>query len=195
MPKSVPPEWLARSPLLRSIAALDGFDKRRREYKRVGWLYAARNSCFADPVFKVGQTKVSPVVRVDRLSGSTSVYRPFQLVYWVHVSNRDLAEGFAHEILRESRVNPSKEFFNASVVEVARALDQAAAHYAIPLGRTPRAGFLPPDCHPARFDAPTAQSPTAFLPSSSRSVRRVDHATARSTPHPSPSDILPDRDI
>lgn len=148
MPKSVPPEWLARSPLLRSIAALDGFDKRRREYKRVGWLYAARNSCFADPVFKVGQTKVSPVVRVDRLSGSTSVYRPFQLVYWVHVSNRDLAEGFAHEILRESRVNPSKEFFNASVVEVARALDQAAAHYAIPLGRTPRAGFLPPGLPP-----------------------------------------------
>ena len=148
MPKSVPAEWLARSPLLRSVAALDSFDKRRREYRGVGWLYAARNSCFVDPVFKIGQTKISPVVRVNKLSGSTSVYREFELVYWVHVSDRNLAEGFAHQLLGDYRVNPAKEFFAASVVQVARALDQAAAQYAIPLGRTARAGFLAPGLPP-----------------------------------------------
>ena len=73
-------------PLTQSIIALDSFDKRRREYKRVGWIYAARNPSFVDPVFKIGQSKVSPVVRVDQLSNS-SVYRPFELVYWVHVGD------------------------------------------------------------------------------------------------------------
>ena len=37
------------------IVALDGFDKRYREYKRLGWVYVARNPCFAEPVFKVGR--------------------------------------------------------------------------------------------------------------------------------------------
>lgn len=140
-----PPQF---SPLMQSIMALRGFDKRRREYRGVGWIYAARNSCFVDPVFKIGQSKVSPVVRVNRLSGSTAVYRPFELVYWVHVSDRDLAEGYAHELLRQYRVNPGREFFAAPVVEVARALDQAAASFPIPLGRTPRAGYLGPGLAP-----------------------------------------------
>ncbi len=90
---------------MQSIVWLDAFDKRRREYKRLGWVYVARNPCFAEPVFKVGQTKVSPVVRVERLSSSTSVYRPFQLVYFVHVSDRDRAERHVHQALAASRVN------------------------------------------------------------------------------------------
>ena len=135
------------SPLMQSIIALDSFDKRRREYKRVGWIYAARNPSFVDPVFKIGQSKVSPVKRVDQLSNS-SVYRPFELVYWVHVSDRDRAEGYAHQLLHQYRVNPAREFFQASVMDVARALDQAAAHFPIPLGRTARSGFLGPGLAP-----------------------------------------------
>ena len=110
---------------MQSIMALGALDKRRREYRRVGWIYAARNSCFVDPVFKIGQSKVSPVVRVGQLSSSTSVYSPFELVYWVHVSGRDQAEGYAHQLLQQYRVNPGREFFAAPVMEVARALDQA----------------------------------------------------------------------
>ena len=135
-------------PLMQSIMALDSFDKRRREYKRVGWIYAARNPSFVDPVFKIGQSKVSPAVRVDQLSSSTSVYKPFELVYWVHVSDRDKAEGYAHQQLHQYRVNPAREFFQASVMEVARALDQAAAYFPIPLGRTARSGFLGPGLAP-----------------------------------------------
>lgn len=135
-------------PLMQSIMALDSFDKRRREYKRVGWIYAARNSSFVDPVFKIGRSKVSPAVRVGQLSSSTSVYKPFELVYWVHVSDRDQAEGYAHQQLHEYRVNPAREFFQASVMEVARALDQAAAYFPIPLGRTARSGFLGPGLTP-----------------------------------------------
>lgn len=141
-------QQFAFDPLMRSILILDSFDKRRREYRSVGWLYAARNACFVDPVFKVGQTKRSPAVRVDELSGSTSVYKRFELVYWVHVGDRDVAEGYAHTVLQQHRVNPSKEFFDAPVTEVVRALDEAAAHCLIPLGRTPRAGYLEPGLEP-----------------------------------------------
>ena len=133
---------------MQSIIWLDAFDQRRREYKRLGWVYAARNPCFADPVFKVGQTKVSPVVRVERLSSSTSVYRPFQLVYFVHVSDRDQAEGHVHQALAASRVNPAKEFFEVPIMTVIRALDEAANHWPIQLGRTPRSGYLEPALKP-----------------------------------------------
>lgn len=134
-------------PLMQSMMTLHTFDKRRREYKRLGWIYAARNPCLADPVFKVGQSKVSPVRRMDQLSNS-SVYRPFELVYWVHVSDHDLAEGYAHQLLDQYRVNPAREFFQASVMDVAQALDHAAAHFPIPLGRTARSGFLRPGLAP-----------------------------------------------
>ncbi len=136
------------SPIMQSIVMLDSFDKRRREYKRLGWVYAARNPCFADAVFKVGQTKVSPVMRVEQLSGSTSVYRRFELVYFVHVSDRDLAEGHAHQALAATRINPAKEFFEAPLMTVIAALDDAARYYPIQLGRTPRAGFLEPALKP-----------------------------------------------
>ncbi len=135
-------------PIMRSIVALKGFDKRYREYKRVGWVYVARNPCFAEPVFKIGQTKVSPVMRVEGLSSSTSVYRSFELVYFVHVSDRDLAEGHVHQVLAASRVNPSKEFFLAPLMTVVRVLDEAASRWPILLGRTARAGFLEPALMP-----------------------------------------------
>lgn len=133
---------------MRSIVALNSFDKRRREYKRLGWVYVARNPCFVDPVFKVGQTKISPVSRVEKLSGSTSVYRRFELVYFVHVSDRDRAEGHVHVALAASRINPAKEFFSAPLMTVVRAVDDAANHWRIPLGRTSRSGFLEPALTP-----------------------------------------------
>ena len=138
-------------PIMRSIVRLDSFDKRRREYKRLGWVYVARNQCFVDPVFKVGQTKVSPVSRVEQLSSSTSVYRPFELVYFVHVSDRDRAEGHVHQALATSRINPAKEFFAVPLMTVIRALDDAARHWRIQLGRTPRSGFLEPALKPRVF--------------------------------------------
>ena len=125
-----------------SFAEIDSLDRRRREYKRVGWIYACRNSSFADPVFKIGQSSRPPAERVSELSASTSVYREFQLVYFVHVANRDVAEGRTHLVLQEYRVNPNKEFFQATLPEIVRAMDSAASMCPIPLGKTPRAGFL-----------------------------------------------------
>ena len=82
------------------------------------------------------------MVRVAELSGSTAVYRDFEMVYFVHVGNRDPAEGQVHSILRDFRINPSKEFFEAPLQTVVGVLDQVANMFPIPLGKTPRAGYL-----------------------------------------------------
>ena len=129
-------------PVQQSIEVIASFDRRRREYRKLGWIYAARNSSFVDPVFKIGQSARSPVVRVDELSRDSAVYRDFELVYFVHVGNRDPAEGQAHSILREFRVNPRKEFFEAPLQSVVGALDHVANVFPIPLGKTPLAGYL-----------------------------------------------------
>ena len=113
-------------PVVASFTAIASFDRRRREYKRVGWIYACRNSSFADPVFKVGQSARPPQVRISELSSSSAVYRDFQLVYFVHVSDRDRAEGQAQLALQGYRVNPNKEFFQAPPPEIVRAMDAAA---------------------------------------------------------------------
>ena len=78
--------------ILRTYEVIASFDKRRREYKKLGWIYVARNRSYVDPVFKIGQSSRPPSVRVAELSSDTSVYRDFELVYFVHVGNRDPAE-------------------------------------------------------------------------------------------------------
>ena len=45
---------ILRDNILASFWMIETFDKRRREYKKLGWIYAARNPSFVDPVFKVG---------------------------------------------------------------------------------------------------------------------------------------------
>ncbi len=127
-----------------SVILLDTLDKRRRAYKRVGWVYAARNPSFAEAVFKVGQTTVSPSKRMAQLGASTSVYRQFQLAYFVHVSDHLRTEQFVHHTLRDSRLKSGKEFFDASIMTVVKVPDEAGALWAIPAAPTPGAGPLPP---------------------------------------------------
>lgn len=137
-----------------SFAAIASFDRRRREYRRLGWIYACRNRSFTDPVFKIGQSSRPPHVRIAELSSSRAVYRDFQLVYFVHVSDRDRAEGQAHLALQRYRVNPNKEFFQAPLPEIVHAMDTAASMFPVQLGETSRAGFLQQPLLPRLFDCP-----------------------------------------
>jgi hypothetical protein len=109
-------------------------DRRRSEYKRMGWVYVMRNPALRDPVFKVGQTRRWPWERADDLTRSTGVYGEFSLVYFVHVSDRTAAEAHAHEILREHRVMQGKEFFQAPLPKVLKALDAASAMWPVWVG-------------------------------------------------------------
>ncbi len=141
-------------PVIGSFAAIASFDRRRREYRRLGWIYACRNRSFTDPVFKIGQSSRPPHVRIAELSSSSAVYRDFQLVYFVHVSDRDPAEGQAHLALQGYRVNPNKEFFQAPLPEIVHAMDAAASMFPVQLGKTSRAGFLPQPLQPRHFSCP-----------------------------------------
>jgi hypothetical protein len=125
-----------------TFIAIEGFDKRRRQYRKIGWIYAARNESNRDPVFKIGQSSRRPYLRIAELSSSTSVYRSFELVYFVHVADRDIAERHAHSVLQESRVAPGKEFFEAPLPAVVQAMDRAAAISPVPVSPSLRAGYL-----------------------------------------------------
>ena len=145
-------------PILASYAKIASFDKRRREYRRLGWIYACSNSSFVDPVYKIGQSSRPPDARVAELSGSTSVYGEFELVYFVHVSDRNLAEGQTHSALEDHRVNPGKEFFRAPLPVIVKAMDAAAIAFPVQLGRTPRAGFLAQPLQPRLVRCPRCGS-------------------------------------
>ncbi len=154
---SKPPslKWLLTDPIfLQSLLAIKNCDKRRKEYKNVGWIYAARNPSFVDPVFKVGESSRPPVNRMGELSASTSVYRAFQLVYFVHVTHRDIAEKQVHNALKKFRINPRKEFFQAPLPIVVKALDRVAGMLPVPLGKTPRAGYLQQPLQPRPVSCP-----------------------------------------
>ena len=145
-------------PIQLSYAAIASFDKRRREYRRVGWIYACSNSSFVDPVYKIGQSSRPPDARVSELSTSTSVYGKFDLVYFVHVSDRNRAEGQTHSALEDHRVNPGKEFFRAPLPVIVKAMDMAASAFPVQLGRTPRAGYLPQPLQPRLVRCPRCGS-------------------------------------
>lgn len=118
----------AANAVLRSVALVNGLDRRTRRYRNSGWVYAARNPKFVDSVLKIGQTKVSPLDRVNQLSSATEHYKPFELVYFIHAADRIEAEKMIHDLLQEHRVNPRKEFFKVNVLKAARIMEQVAAH-------------------------------------------------------------------
>ncbi len=152
--KNLSLELLLQDDILSSFLAIQSCDRRRREYKKVGWLYVARNESFVNPVFKVGESSRVPFARVGELSGSTSVYRDFELVYFVHVSPRDAAEKWVHGALKDFRINPRKEFFEAPLPVVTQALDRAGVLFGVPLGKTPRAGYLKQPLKPRQAACP-----------------------------------------
>lgn len=124
------------------ITQISSLDRRRREYKKVGWLYVVRNPSFKDPVFKVGMSSRPPGVRLSELSASTAVYAPFEMIYFVHVSDRELAEGQVHYMLRDYRVTPNKEFFEAPIRMIIDAVDRAAEMFPILIGKGRRKTIL-----------------------------------------------------
>jgi len=48
-----------------SKLSLEGFDKRRREYKHLGWVYVAQNSSFADKVLTSAVTFSTEALEID----------------------------------------------------------------------------------------------------------------------------------
>ena len=92
----------------------------------VGFLYALANSSMPGLV-KVGKTTRSPTDRAAELSGVTGVATPFMVVYEQLFQDCHFAESFVHAYLAEKghRVADNREFFNAPVSVVVRAIGLA----------------------------------------------------------------------
>ena len=59
-------EWSFEERLTWIGRYLDTLDRRRREYKRLGWVYVMRNPVLRGNAFKVGQTRRWPWERARR---------------------------------------------------------------------------------------------------------------------------------
>lgn len=91
-----------------------------------GYLYVLANSAMPGLV-KVGKTTRSPSERALELSSATGLPTPFIVVYEEQFSDCGSAERFVHTILenRGFRVSDGREFFNAPVNEIVRAIGLA----------------------------------------------------------------------
>jgi hypothetical protein len=88
-----------------------------------GYLYVLANSAMPGLV-KVGKTTRTPSERADELSGVTGLPTPFIVVFEQLFENCSAAEQFVHTLLesRGFRVSANREFFNAPVNDVIRAI-------------------------------------------------------------------------
>ena len=131
-----------------------------------GWVYAARNAHFGDSVLKIGQTRLSPLERVDQLSNSTAIYKPLELVYFVHTAERKDAEAMVHAALQPYRITPRREFFDVRALLAATAMVEVAKNLA-PNARArlsrPAVPHQPVTC-PACFYTHTDDLPTLLIP-------------------------------
>lgn len=98
---------------------------------RAGWVYILQNPALAENYLKIGRTTRLPEERARELSASTGVPVPFEVAYSERVNNCFRVEREVHELLRQYRVNDSREFFNVPV-DIAISVIQATA----------RAGFI-----------------------------------------------------
>ena len=100
----------------------------------LGWVYVLTNPAMPGLV-KVGHTARTPEVRAAELSAATGVPGRFA-VAWSHpVQDHEALEGLAHGRLARYRVNNNREFFNCTVAQARRIIEQEARAQLLPWWR------------------------------------------------------------
>ena len=103
--------------------ARTGPEEKERQLTDSGYIYALINSSL-EGLVKVGKTTRNPTERVKELSSSTAAPTPFVLAFDVYVDDCSAAEAYLHTLLerRGYRVSENREFFNAPLKEVIKAM-------------------------------------------------------------------------
>jgi hypothetical protein len=78
-------------------------------FSRAGWVYVVKNEHMPS-VRKIGRTYRCPLKRASELR-ATAVPGEFKLTYSDWYADCDEAERFIHELLKSSRVDEKREFF------------------------------------------------------------------------------------
>lgn len=74
-------------------------------------------------MIKIGYTKGDPIDRANKLSKSTAVPTPFNVVYSYNCFNGERIEKAVHKHFRKDRVNKQREFFFVSVEDAIKIIE------------------------------------------------------------------------
>lgn len=86
-----------------------------------GFVYVLGNESMPG-IYKIGMTEKAPMERMEQLSMATACPTPFWLAMFVQVEDPRDSERMIHKELDRSRVNRSREFFRATLGEIALAI-------------------------------------------------------------------------
>ena len=159
MVAEIPVGTMNQDRYMQAVWFIDRLDKRYRMNRGVGWVYAMRNSEFKKPLLKIGMTRNPPYERAQQLASATGVPGHFDLVYFVHAMNREMAEAQVHQKLAAHRT--TGEFFEVPVSRAVEAMDEAASLYRInmDLARPKKRGGWGDDWLPQVFEHTIAECP------------------------------------
>jgi hypothetical protein len=93
-----------------------------------GWVYALSNEAHPHLV-KIGHSTDSPESRAAEIH-STGVPLPFVVEFMIYVEECGSLEAAVHERLKDSRVNPRREFFRMAAPEAATCIAELAVERA-----------------------------------------------------------------
>lgn len=79
-----------------------------------GFVYVMGNDCMPG-IYKIGMTNHSPLRRRDELSSGTAVPAPFDLLFYIEVSDPCAIEKAIHETFSSFRVSDNREFFQLDI--------------------------------------------------------------------------------
>lgn len=96
--------------------------------KEFGFIYVLSNVEMHD-VYKIGMTTRSPHARAMELSKVTGVPVPFDVVYYVEVSDPVKQEKRVHDALSYCRVDSGREFFKAHLWTIIQAIQDPDTHF------------------------------------------------------------------
>jgi hypothetical protein len=99
-----------------------------REGNFDSWVYILSNPTTPD-MFKIGYTKLDPNERAKQLSSSTGVVLPYKVEWAFHCFNGEQLEQEVHKALDFYRVNSHREFFQISLDEAKRVVENLGSRY------------------------------------------------------------------
>lgn len=91
-----------------------------------GYIYCMTSASMPD-LYKIGASTNHPLERAKQLTMSTSAASPFFVAYHRHVIFPFQVEAVIHRILKEHRVNDSREFFMVPLARVIELFDKVEA--------------------------------------------------------------------
>lgn len=106
--------------------------RRKNTYsdKGVGdqWVYILSNPTTPN-LLKIGYTKNTPDERAKQISSATGVALPYKVEYAFKCFNGEQLEGEVHKYLSEFRVNNQREFFEITLEEAQKAVEELGVRY------------------------------------------------------------------